>query len=97
MIMRMLIAATAAVIAATASISAASAGTIGCDPGQPTGTLNARSCSVWNQSSGMHAYAMAGGAPVVRYAAPAERGAYNTPPLVSAFRGRTDVSGGSAG
>jgi|SoiMethySBSTD1v2_1073268.scaffolds.fasta_scaffold1230179_2 hypothetical protein len=93
--MRMLMTAAAAVMAATAMVSSASAA-IGCDPGEALGTLNAKSCRVWNNAvqapSARESFAMAPRA----YAA-APRGVYDTRPLDGNFFHHTDVSGGANG
>ena len=76
--MRVLMTVTAAIIAATAIASSASAeGYIGCDPGEPNASINARQCSVFNQRGwayGPRAYAWA-----PRYRAAARRGYYGAP------------------
>jgi hypothetical protein len=94
--MRILMTLAAAAIAGTAMISSASASTVGCDQGEATSTLNAKSCRVWNEaaqaSRGEQSYAMAPGA---NRAAP-QRRVYDTAPLDTS-RHRTGISGGASG
>ena len=89
-----LFALTAAAIAATAVSVPASAGTIGCDPGNPTGQTSATSCRFWNnadQTSAQQSYAMA------QQSYAMDRKVYDSAPLNSDLPfGHTGVSGGAA-
>lgn len=76
--MRVLMTLTAAIIAATAVASSASAGTIGCDPGEPNASINARQCSVFNHRSA--AFAPGAYASSRRSHAAARRGSYGAAP-----------------